>query len=393
MTLYAPLFDKIAKYDGIRFHMPAHNGEMLSPLYASAAWDISELRFSDNLLFANGVIREAEALAAAAYKVKYTRFFTAGGTSAILTAIYTIKEKCGKALVLGAAHASVFNGLRLFNIPYTMSDKLDADSLRGIDAVITTSPDVYGRTKDIKAIRAVVGERLLIVDEAHGAHYAFSELLPPSATRYADIVMNSMHKTLPVYTGGAVLHTNSAALDKAVCSARRMVHTSSPSYLVMASMDYARAVFLRDGESLYKSVADSIAALKLPDGYSLLKNDDFSRMVIKTGGRGREVSAALEKAKIYAEMHDNDSVVLIITPYNCRHLITLETFLCNERIEAAPTFSDTMYKELIGSIAPRDIGLFPPCVPIIQRGEIITAEKLNIVLASADRAYGLDDEN
>ncbi len=418
MTLNAPLYQKVCAYGGIRFHMPAHNGLPLSPLYASAFADITELSFSDNLLFANGVIREAEELAAAAYRVKYSRFFTSGGTSAILTALCSIRENCRGALVLGACHASVFNGLRLFGIPFARSNRLDADSLSEVDAIITTSPDVYGKVQDIKAIRELIGERLLIVDEAHGAHYAFCSRLPQSAARYADIVMNSMHKTLPVYTGGAVLHTDSAMLDKAICSTRRMIHTTSPSYLVMASMDYARALFEKEGESLYGGVAESVARFTLPKDYSRIVSDDFSRVVIGTKGRGERVSAALEGGGIFPEMHDTDNVVLIVTPYNKEYLPKVQELLhdtafqsadkalsavagSTHSVAAGSTHSAVAGKipsviadcNLIGRIAKRDIGLFPPCVPIILKGEVITAKKLGIVLASRDRAYGLDDEN
>ncbi|NCA66667.1 MAG: amino acid decarboxylase, partial [Clostridia bacterium] len=80
-----PLYEKLLEYTGARFHMPGHNGKALTPLYASSCFDITELSFSDNLLFADGVIAEAEMLAAHAYNTAYTRFFTCGATSAIHT--------------------------------------------------------------------------------------------------------------------------------------------------------------------------------------------------------------------------------------------------------------------------------------------------------------------
>ncbi|NCA67598.1 MAG: hypothetical protein EOM87_05995, partial [Clostridia bacterium] len=304
-----------------------------------------------------------------------------------------LKDKCRNILVLGECHAAVFNGLLLYNMPYCRADKLSEDVLSGVDAVIVTSPDAYGATKDIETIRKLIGQRLLLVDEAHGAHYAFCSLLPVSAVKYADITVNSMHKTMPVYTGGALLHSNNAELDSAIITYRRMAHSTSPSYLVMATMDYARALFLENGELMYKEVLEAIEKLELPIGYTRILNDDFSRLVLSTGNRGKEVYQKLSEAGIYLEMYDNDRVVFIVTPFNRELLGKVEEVLKRDIIVKASNNNKDKYLYLEGKIAKEDIGLYPPCVPVILKGEVITRKKIEYVIENIERAYGLRDEN
>ncbi len=392
MPIDAPLYQTIIKYTGERFHMPGHNGLGVAPLYSSAPFDITELSFSDNLLYGNGIISEAEALAAQAYKVKHTLFFTSGGTSAIHTALCALKETGADIIVLGDCHAAVYNGLKLFGIPFSKAESLDGITLCKSTAVITTSPDVYGNIKDIRGIREAIGDRLLIVDEAHGAHFAFSRLLPRSATAYADIVVNSMHKTMPVYTGGALLHTNNSRLYTLLKDSRKLVHTTSPSYLVMASMDYARAYYQSEGERLYKEVNESVAALRLPEGYRVKAADDRTRLVISTGQRGKSTYEALERQGVYAEMHDKDSVVFIVTPLNKDKLNKVVEVLREAHTSVDLNNACEKYHYLLGKRAKQDIGLYPPCIPVILKGELITQSKLDYVMDNIERAYGLDDE-
>src|SRR5699024_9341484 len=120
---------------------------------------------------------------------------------------------------------------------------------------------------------------LSVADSAHGAHFAFSRLLPRSLTHTADITVVSMHKTMDVYGGGALLCANGRHADS-LAAYRSLVHTTSPSYLTMASIDFARAVWERDGEEFYKDIAEKTSALSLPNGYTAVRTDDISRLVI-----------------------------------------------------------------------------------------------------------------
>ena len=214
-----PLFDALTQYKNVkaRFHMPSHGGVEIAGaegLFASAPFDVTELSFSDNLAASAGVILQAERLAAQAYGAEETLFFTAGATDALRTALLCVKDK--KIAFLGDMHKSFHAARRLFSLDVTDVSSLEEVESGGFGAVCVTSPDYYGNVKDISAIaeRCHKAGALLIVDEAHGAHFAFSPLLPESAVKYADFIIHSAHKTLPVYTGGAMLHVKGLITKK-----------------------------------------------------------------------------------------------------------------------------------------------------------------------------------
>ncbi len=384
----APLFDCLINNslsEKASFHMPGHSGGsdfLDSRLYSVAPIDITELSFSDNMLDENGVILEAEKLCAKAYHVQHSLFFTNGCTSAIFTAIAVLKRHVQKVCVIGNPHKSVINALELFGLSYTI-EETDIPS----EAFIVTTPDYFGKITDYSYLKGKYPSSIILVDEAHGAHFAFSNLLPKSATTYADLVVNSMHKTLPVFTGGALLHTTDGFFDDA-WELRGCIHSTSPSYLVMASMDYARAYLEENGTRLYSELKEKIDNLSLPKGFSINENDDFTRLVIKTPSHtnGYAVSRALEKCGIFVEMSTFDKLVLIITPFNMDKLKLLKN------LDELPLFCDNRINlnHLIGKTASRDIGLYPPSIILVKKGEIIDADKVEIMEREYPRVFGID---
>ena len=387
-----PLFDAVKGYKKVkaRFHMPSHGGRRIgqsAELYASAPFDVTELSFSDNLSSPNGVIAEAERLAAAAYGAEHTLFFAGGATDAVQTALYALKDK--KIVFLGQMHKSFHSAVRLFGLraeECTSVDSIPSDA----EVVCVTSPDYYGRTADLSAIAAACKERgaVLVADEAHGAHFAFSSLLPESAVRYADLVIHGGHKTLPVYTGGAMLQVKDAFYE-AARSARAEVISTSPSYLVLASMDFARDYMQKNGEALYAELKGKIERIKAryPE-VKVMPADDFTRIVIKREGGGCALASALEKAGVFAEASDADRVVLIITPFNARYLKKAFSVAsrCTGKNAKYPDISD-----LIGKVCAQDVGVYPPGVPLVKKGEIFTKEKVEILQANLDRLFGTVD--
>ena len=387
-----PLFDALVKYKGIktRFHMPSHGGKGALPadegLFASAPFDVTELSFSDNLASSSGVILEAENLAATAYGADKTLFFTAGATDALRTALLCVRKE--SIAFLGDMHKSFYAAQRLFSLDVT--DISSIDQIKGFGAVCVTSPDYYGRVKDIGAIAKKCREAgaVLIVDEAHGAHFAFSPLLPESAVTQADFVIHGAHKTLPVYTGGAMLHVKEEFYQKAREMRREAIGTS-PSYLVMASLDYARGLFEKEGAALYAALKEKIDRLK--NKYSTvetLDNDDFSRVVILKKGGGLALNAALEKAGVFVEAADADRVVLIVTPFNADGLNEVFS-IAAECKESNQKFSDI--SDIIGKVSAYDVGIYPPGVPLVKAGEIFSKEKTALLQANLDRLFGTVD--
>ena len=385
-----PLYDAIKKYKRVkaRFHMPSHGGRKSGGmLYASAPFDVTELSFSDNLSCPCGVIAEAEVLAAKAYGAEHTLFFAGGATDAVQTALLAVKDK--NVAFLGDMHKSFHSAARLFSL--TVKDISSLEEVTAeTEAVCVTSPDYYGRTADIPAVAAKCREAgaILIVDEAHGAHFAFSKLLPESAVRYADFVVHGAHKTLPVYTGGAMLHVKDA-FWKAAHAARSEAISTSPSYLVMASMDFARDLFERKGEKFYADLKSKIERIKAKyPAVKVLPSEDFTRVVLFREGGGHALAAALEKGGVYAEAADRDRVVLIVTPFNARFL--KRAFRIADRFKGFnaeyPDISD-----LIGKVSARDVGVYPPGVPLVKKGERFTKEKVEILRANLDRLFGTVD--
>ncbi len=379
-----PLYDVVRKYRGKRFHMPSHGGNGRG-LYASAPYDVTELGFTDNLQAPTGVILQAEKLAAEAYGAESTLFFAGGATDAVQTALYMLRGK--KLAFLGDMHKSFHSALRLFSIDCIHLKDEEAAEDADFDVLCVTSPNYYGEIKDIPRLAALAAKKStkLLVDEAHGAHFAFSSLLPESAVSYADYVIHGMHKTLPVFTGGALLHVKKSE-DAAAREARAEVIGTSPSYLVMCSMDYARDLFLRKGEAYYDDVIRRIEkAKKRYPNLTFLRNDDPTRVVILRENGGKALAAHLEKKGIFAEASDRDRLVLIVTPYNVRSLkkaFRLASSFQGKNAEYADI------SDIIGKVSVQDVGVYPPGVPLVRAGEIFTEESVGILRANLDRLFG-----
>ncbi len=379
-----PLYDAVIGYNpSVRLHMPGVSGETyLSSLYSSAPFDITELDFSDNLHNANGVIAESERLTADAYGSKHCLYFTSGATTAIFCAILTAKEYVNKLYSLGTPHKSIVNACELFNIDFEAVEILPKDC----QGIVLTTPDYYGNIISVEKIRESFPNAFIIVDEAHGAHYPYSTLLPKNVTVEADIVINGLHKTLPVYTGGAILRTNSDELLEKALRYRSKLHTTSPSYLTMCSMDFARGYMQENGEKLYSKIKESIDDLKLPYGFKKVHSDDFTRLVIEVppSTNGYAVARKAQESGIYFELVEDRLLVAIVTPFNYNKLKLLETLDAS----ALPEYGRDL-SELIGTIATKDIGLYPPGKVYIKKGEIITAEIVEILQRDAQRIFGL----
>ena len=374
------LYDAIEEYrPAVRFHMPAHCGNLSSPLYASAPFDVTELSFSDNLSLPQGLILQAEKAVASAAGSPYSLFFTAGATSAMFVAVCITCERVEKYTIVGEVHKCVTNALKLFRRPY---EKCDAPE--GAEAIILTTPDYFGMVKDVAELRRKNPNAIIIADEAHGAHFAYSSLLPDSAIKYADIVVQSMHKTMPVYSGGALLHVKKESDYLAAIEARAELHTSSPSYLTMASMDYARWLFEENGERYYENIQEAVENLSLPEGFIRRRTDDFSRLVINTPEEttGYAVAADAEKQGIFFETSTSDSLVAIVTPFNFEKLALLKNL-------RAPKTEKEDLSHLLGQRARNDLILYPPGSILLRRGEVIDEKTLEIIIKEKGRILGL----
>lgn len=270
-----------AAKDDVSFHMPGHKGR--SSLYEeagygellreAAAWDITEIPGADTLYSPRGALRNVMDNYAELYGARHTELLVNGSSAGIIAAIISSVPVGGKLILGRNSHHSAFSALRLGGInpvyirPETDPDyniaagispyELEAACNENPDAsaVLITSPNYCGMLSDIGVLADVAHDHgmLLIVDQAHGAHLKFFDYYaaklredgayvphPRHAAESlgADIVVNSTHKTLLSFTGSGILNICSDSVDiSSVSEALRMVQTTSPSYLLMASLD------------------------------------------------------------------------------------------------------------------------------------------------------------
>ncbi len=282
MTTTTSIYHFIQDYlkkDTVSFHMPGHKGSHLYQRFGYhdflnqiTDFDITELAGADNLFQAEGIIKGVQAHYARLYDCKKSYILINGSSGGNIAAILA-SVSTGKQLIMARnCHKSVFNALSLGGIRpvYAYPDIIEEYGISGAvspvmierlisenpdaEAVFITSPNYYGICSDIRAIADTCHRsgKVLIVDEAHGAHLHFSDALPPSAIQSgADLVINSTHKTLASFTQSAALHFNSDLVDSYILEDKlQVIQSTSPSYVLMTSMDINAQILEAHKETL-----------------------------------------------------------------------------------------------------------------------------------------------
>ncbi|MBR5507080.1 MAG: amino acid decarboxylase [Clostridia bacterium] len=340
-----PIIDFLEKYalsGTMRLHMPGHKGRcFLGP----EKFDITEIKGADSLYDADGIIQMSEKNASSLFG-SHTFYSAEGSSLAIRAMLYLAslyaKEKGKKAKILSGrnAHKTFISGAALLDIdvewifPKLSESYLsctvfpeELDRMLSDDefcAVYVTSPDYLGNLCNIEEISGVCKKHgvLLLLDNAHGAYLKFlPESLHPTDLG-ADMCCDSAHKTLPVLTGGAYLHISHSApsylLEKAKY-AMSVFGSTSPSYLIMASLDHANEYIYDGYRKTLSDFCEKIGVLKnelCEKGFSLL-GDEILKLSIDTkkyGYEGTEFADILRNSGIECEFSDNDFVVFMLSP-------------------------------------------------------------------------------
>lgn len=454
-----PIYEMLESYRDkhpLPFHMPGHvlGRGLTGGLKAAGELDITEIPGSDCLHFPEGVIKEAQTYAARCFGSDYSLFLVNGSTSGIHTMIGAVVQPGGKLIVGRDCHVSVLNALAIFRAePVFVLPDVDNDC--GISlgvtpeaiekaleenpdsqGILVTRPNYYGVAANLNKIAELAKHYMvpLLVDEAHGAHFKFHSLLPDTAMESgADLCVQSLHKTLPALTQTALLHGRENGLvDRSrVEKFASMVQSTSPSYVLMASMDMARHIMETFGNDLYEELLNNIRYFEnelqktavrrvapLHKGYSY----DFSRIVLSfknTALSGLEAGALLqEKYGIVAEMSDLYNVVLIATPFHKREdfdrLLTALKEISRDYSglnkstkttlpwpdslpERVIPLSEALYfktsevpiKEAVGQICGASIVPYPPGIPLLNAGERITGEFAGYLISILDMGYNV----
>ncbi len=418
-----PLYDALRAFAGenpLRLHVPGHKGRALPlpELSPSAALDFTELTPTGDLFSGDGPIRAAEALWAAAFGMEECLFLTGGSTQGMLTAL-TLAAGTGSSVLLDrSSHRSAYNALALLDLSpiYLGRPWLDGAGVYGpiapqtvdnclkdhpeIKTVCIVSPTYYGVLSDISALAAVVHAHggKLVVDAAHGAHLPF---LGNGGCAAADLVVTSAHKTLPALGQSALLFAGAGFSHAALRQAGSLYGSSSPSYLLMASLDGARAWMEDEGRSAYQAVCARAARLRMAFP-SLSEEDaplDEARFVLKTGD-GFALSGKLEARGVYPEMADRGHVVFLFTCADgARDFARLERALRELGAETAPDVlmgplppppevvlsprasrfaagETVLLKRAEGRVAACQVAPYPPGVPVVAPGERIGKKHL-----------------
>ncbi|WP_102348017.1 aminotransferase class I/II-fold pyridoxal phosphate-dependent enzyme [Bacillus sp. Marseille-P3661] len=405
--------------------------------------DDTEITGLDDLHSPEGVIQASQQLTADYFNVLSSYYLVGGSTAGNLAAILAVCEQGDTVMVQRNCHKSVVHGLMLANVnPIFLAPEYDVDGLfstnvsretfcRALEkfpetkAIILTSPNYYGAVGNelSKIITTAHSYDIpVIIDEAHGAHLKIGEPFPMSAiTLGADIIVQSAHKTLPAMTMGSFLHINSPRVDRdKVQYYLQVIQSSSPSYPIMASLELARYYLSTISEKEKTEIVESINEFR--SKLSLIKeikviNDeskdykfDLLKLTIQSicSLNGYELQKQLEREHIYTELADPMNVLLVLPLDrldNIDNIITkigkvvhgrkimsnsVEPIVMEKsKISTLSLSFNSMkqypktrvkIKETVGEIAAESIIPYPPGIPILLPGELITKGHIDQIL-------------
>ena len=447
MSNKTPLLDEVLKYkkeENLIFSMPGNKcGKVFLKdnigkefVDTMGYLDITEVDPLDNLHAPEGIILEAQQLLAKTYGVKKAYFMVNGSTGGNLCSIFAAFNEGDEVLVERNCHKSIYNGLilRKLKVKYIeplIDEKLgiflppdkkniyDAiEQCENLKGIILTYPSYFGITYDIEEVLLDLKKRGLkiVVDSAHGAHFIANNKLPKAIYGLPDYVVLSAHKTLPALTQGSYLLSNTD--DNDVEFYLNTFMTTSPSYLIMSSLDYARYYLdeygyneyerLINKAEKYRSIINSLNKVHIISKEDLAEDYDIdkSRYIVTVSKEysGHKLLEYLREQGIQCEMSFASGVVLLLSPINddddfkklLKSFENLQlkdirqdnyskyySFIPKKVLEPYEVFKkECKYikiNEADKNIACEAIIPYPPGIPLLCPGEVITKEAIDII--------------
>ncbi|HJJ36112.1 MAG TPA: aminotransferase class I/II-fold pyridoxal phosphate-dependent enzyme [Methanocorpusculum sp.] len=429
----------------VSFHMPGHKGSAIYRKYGYTEFldkimdcDITEIIGADNLYQTEGILKQAQEEYAKLYNVKRAYLLINGTSGGLIAAILASVPKGGKIILARNCHKAIYNALVLGDIrpvyaypemieEYGVSGEISVSEIKrclqenpDASAVILPSPNYYGICSDIAAIAKIVHDagKILIVDQAHGAHLKFfSDCgydLPKSAEECgADFTVNSIHKTLASFTQSALLTYNTDRVDRYVLEDKlQMIMSTSPSYLLMASLDINADILKHHKQesigAWYEAVRYFYDEAAKINGLNVIRTPSLDITKINLdmsayGLTGSELEQILLKEGIYAELTTGNILMCMTGIGNTkedmdrtlavlRNLAATRPYNPKEKT-ATPAVLDARFelcgvpqkKERVpleqgaGRICAQSIIPYPPGIPFICPGERITDEVITYI--------------
>lgn len=440
------------------FHMPGHKNNkrdfeeleiIRENLYRI---DNTEVPGLDNLHMPEEMILSGQKLAARAYGAGESFFLVNGSTSGIYSMILGSTKPGDKIIVQRNCHRSVYMScfmgdlnpvyvnpeiIQEFNIASALDIediKRTMDSNPDAKAIVVTYPTYHGICSDLEEIVTEAHKRglLVLVDEAHGAHLPFNRRLPKSAMECgADASITSLHKSTPALTQSSLLNVAEGINTESMKFMLRLFQSTSPSYVLMASIDASRHIMEDRGEGLLDELLDnvnnfrnrvnSIGTYKILDkshvGKASIKDVDLTKIVINSPYGGKNLDNVLRNNYgIQVEMSDVNNITLITsvgdTSYDfeklyislydiSKRLDLMEDKGSDTRIpeyKIAMNMREAYYREKErirledskGYISAEMVAPYPPGIPILLPGEVITSDIIEYIKQSRDNGIALN---
>ena len=366
----------------ISMHVPGHKNNTIGKLsdVIKTEYDLTEIPGLDDLHDPSEILRELNDKLSLKQEGYYAQAMVNGTTNGIICGIYALNETASHFYIVGEAHKSVYHGVSLVNASYSV---ISIDELYEVDlenaCVVFTSPSYTGTLiknigEHINYIRK--NEAFSIIDAAHGAHLSITENFKESLLlSEADAVIESYHKMLPALTMASVLFTKNLEIHERIMHYINQFETSSPSYLVLASIEYAQEFYNEYDDTVFFEKRTALINHLKEYGVKVAEPDDPGKLMLTSEKGPYNLERSLRNEGIYSEMVTDKGVLWCLPlwheddSYPFKELFDKITKLKPAADSAAPVKDITA---LEGKVCLENIVPYPPGVPLVLKGDVIT---------------------